>query len=41
MRSLCVRDKKEASLMYPRFPDRFVYLTLDISDNTVSLETMW
>ncbi|WVF71536.1 hypothetical protein IAT40_006344 [Kwoniella sp. CBS 6097] len=31
---LCVRDQKEARLIYPRFPTEFQYMTLDISDNT-------
>ncbi|WRT66312.1 uncharacterized protein IL334_003267 [Kwoniella shivajii] len=31
---LCIRDKKEKSLIYPRFPTEFRYMTLDISDNT-------
>ncbi|WVQ99354.1 hypothetical protein IAU59_006487 [Kwoniella sp. CBS 9459] len=31
---LCVRDQKEARLIYPRFPTEFKYMTLDISDNT-------
>ncbi|OCF60559.1 serine/threonine/tyrosine-interacting protein [Kwoniella mangroviensis CBS 10435] len=31
---LCIRDKKESSLIYPRFPTEFRYMTLDISDNT-------
>ncbi|CED82691.1 phosphatases ii [Phaffia rhodozyma] len=30
---VCIRDKKEALLVKPRFPDRFTYLTLDISDH--------
>ncbi|KAK4689073.1 serine/threonine/tyrosine-interacting protein, partial [Tremellales sp. Uapishka_1] len=30
---LCIRDRKEASLIYPRFPESFRYMTLDISDN--------
>ncbi|WWC70249.1 uncharacterized protein I206_104199 [Kwoniella pini CBS 10737] len=31
---LCIRDKKESSLIYPRFPTEFRYMTLDISDNS-------
>ncbi|WVQ80651.1 hypothetical protein IAT38_002756 [Cryptococcus sp. DSM 104549] len=31
---LCIRDHKEAKLIYPRFPTEFQYMTLDISDNT-------
>ncbi|KAK1924169.1 phosphotyrosine protein [Papiliotrema laurentii] len=31
---LCIRDRKEASLIFPRFPTEFRYMTLDISDNT-------
>ncbi|WWC89341.1 uncharacterized protein L201_004262 [Kwoniella dendrophila CBS 6074] len=31
---LCIRDRKESSLIYPRFPTEFRYMTLDISDNT-------
>lgn len=29
---LCIRDKKEASMIFPRFPTEFRYMTLDISD---------
>lgn len=35
MASLCIRDRKEAGLIFPRFPTEFRYKTLDISDNTV------
>ncbi|WWC61821.1 uncharacterized protein I303_104406 [Kwoniella dejecticola CBS 10117] len=31
---LCIRDRKESSLIYPRFPTEFRYMTLDISDNS-------
>ncbi|EJC97989.1 phosphatases II [Fomitiporia mediterranea MF3/22] len=30
---VCIRDAKEAFSVKPRFPDRFVYLTLDVQDN--------
>jgi len=30
---LCIRDAKEAFSVYPRFVDRFQYLTLDVQDN--------
>ncbi|KAL7412281.1 protein-tyrosine phosphatase-like protein [Mrakia frigida] len=30
---VCIRDKQEAFLVKPRFPEHFVYLTLDISDH--------
>ncbi|EIW70741.1 hypothetical protein TREMEDRAFT_28912, partial [Tremella mesenterica DSM 1558] len=30
---LCLRDKRESHLIYPRFPHDFTYMTLDISDN--------
>ncbi|KAL7421681.1 hypothetical protein Q5752_003450 [Cryptotrichosporon argae] len=30
---LCVRDSKEARLIFPRFPTEFRYMTLDISDS--------
>lgn len=33
---LCIRDKKEASMIFPRFPTEFRYMTLDISDTMVS-----
>lgn len=33
--SVCIRDQKEAFLVKPRFPQDFVYLTLDISDHEV------
>ncbi|WWD17376.1 hypothetical protein CI109_101817 [Kwoniella shandongensis] len=31
---LCIRDQKEARLIFPRFPTEFKYMTVDISDNT-------
>ncbi|KAF5372413.1 hypothetical protein D9757_011606 [Collybiopsis confluens] len=31
--SVCIRDLKEAFSVKPRFPDRFVYLVLDVADN--------
>jgi len=31
--SVCVRDKKEAFSVKPRFPDRFQYLVLDVQDH--------
>ncbi|KAK8864325.1 hypothetical protein IAR55_001572 [Kwoniella newhampshirensis] len=31
---LCIRDQKEARLIFPRFPTEFIYMTLDISDNS-------
>ncbi|ORX36740.1 phosphatases II [Kockovaella imperatae] len=31
---LCIRDRREASMIFPRFPTEFKYLTLDISDTT-------
>ncbi|UOH79244.1 hypothetical protein LQV05_000239 [Cryptococcus neoformans] len=30
---LCIRDQKEARLIFPRFPQEFKYMTLDISDH--------
>lgn len=30
---LCIRDQKEARLIFPRFPEEFKYMTLDISDH--------
>jgi len=30
---MCIRDAKEAFSVYPRFPDRFQYLVLDVQDN--------
>lgn len=30
---VCIRDKKEAFSVRPRFPDDFTYLTLDVEDN--------
>ncbi|WVO16219.1 hypothetical protein L204_103890 [Cryptococcus depauperatus] len=30
---LCIRDQKEARLIYPRFPTEFKYMTLDLSDH--------
>ncbi|ODO08110.1 hypothetical protein I350_03694 [Cryptococcus amylolentus CBS 6273] len=30
---LCIRDRREERLIYPRFPQEFQYMTLDISDN--------
>lgn len=32
---LCVRDRREKSLIFPRFPDHFVYYVLEISDDPV------
>jgi len=29
---VCIRDKKESWTVYPRFPDQFQYLTLDVED---------
>ncbi|ORY34070.1 phosphatases II [Naematelia encephala] len=29
---LCIRDKREAALIYPRFPTEFRYMTIEISD---------
>lgn len=31
--SVCIRDAKEAFSVRPRFPDHFVYLTLNVQDN--------
>ncbi|TFK20612.1 phosphatases II [Coprinopsis marcescibilis] len=30
---VCIRDAKEAFSVKPRFPDHFVYMTLDVEDN--------
>ncbi len=30
---VCIRDAKEAFSVYPRFPDRFQYMVLDVEDN--------
>jgi len=30
---VCIRDAKEAFSVYPRFTDRFEYLTIDVQDN--------
>ncbi|KAF8890037.1 protein-tyrosine phosphatase-like protein [Gymnopilus junonius] len=30
---VCIRDAKEAFSVKPRFPDRFMYMTLDVEDN--------
>ncbi|KAJ7459696.1 phosphotyrosine protein [Mycena latifolia] len=30
---VCIRDAKEAFSVRPRFPDQFLYLTLDVEDN--------
>ena len=38
--SVCIRDAKEAFMVKPRFPDHFVYLTLDISDHEVRCSTI-
>lgn len=32
---LCIRDRKEVKLIFPRFPQEFKYMTLDISDHPV------
>lgn len=31
--SVCIRDAKEAFSVRPRFPESFIYLTLDVEDN--------
>jgi hypothetical protein len=33
---LCVRDRREKGIIYPRFPDHLVYHVLEISDDPVS-----
>lgn len=33
MRSVCIRDAKEAFSVRPRFPENFKYMTLDVQDN--------
>jgi hypothetical protein len=38
---LCIRDKKEASMIFPRFPTEFRYMTLDISDTMVGGGLYW
>jgi len=30
---VCIRDAKEAFSVYPRFPDKFQYMVLDVEDN--------
>lgn len=32
---LCVREHRERAIIFPRFPDQFAYMTLELFDNEV------